>query len=267
MHLSHSTEPASALPEFCTGDDMAIVDFATFCHEGDGHRLHKPGHLQMMVESNGYDFEHVLIVHQLCLPYDFDNPLFNDYGHFGISLHVINDLDWILSKFRIDLTKPQYVSDVDRVHTWKNHVVNHLVAVYHSNAEYIVFADSDCWMIKQPSSWVELGIRLLESNRDIFIVSPNDGEPERRTQVMSQQMFLVRVEDFRQADFNQPGWDGNPHVPGGPFPEYWALLEGRMELYCRHVNRYRYVLPPEYRYWHFNRTTQDGMLEMDMSKY
>jgi hypothetical protein len=83
---------------------------------------------------------------------------------------------------------------------------------------------------------------------EIFIVSPNDGEPERRTQRFSQQMFLARVKEFRNADFNQPGWDGNVNIPGGPMPEYWAMLEGRMELHCRMTGQYRYVLGPEYRY-------------------
>lgn len=221
----------------------------------------------MMIDSNGYNFDEVLVIHQLCNPFDFDNPLFDDYDHSNLGTYVIEDLDEVLRTSGIDLNKPQYVSSVDKAHTWKNHVVNHLEAIRHCHTDYIVFADSDCWMIKQPSSWVDLGIHLLENDPSIFIISPNDGEPVRKTQVMSQQMFLTRVSDFRQADFNQPGWDGNPHVLGGPFPEYWALLEGRMALYCKHTNRYRYVLSPEYRYWHFNRTTQDGYLETDMSKY
>jgi hypothetical protein len=78
---------------------------------------------------------------------------------------------------------------------------------------------------------------------------------------------MARVNDFRYADFNQPGWDGNVNIPGGPMPEYWAMLEGRMELYCRVVNKYRYVLGPEYRYWHFNRLKKDDHFETDMSKY
>ena len=123
-------------------------------------------------------------------------------------------------------------------------------------------------MIKQPdfANWVEIGINVLDSNPNVFIVSPNDGEPARMTQVISQQMFLMRVDDFRQADFNQPGYTGNPRdYP--ELPEYHAMLEGRMHFYCKSVGRYRYVLPAEYRYWHFNRTTQDGNIETDMSKY
>jgi hypothetical protein len=249
----------------CEG--VLIIDFATFCYEKDAHRLYAPGHLKRMVESNDYPFNRIILVHQGFNFKDYEMP---EIG-YAIRRTSIYNIDDNLSEFGIDLNKPQYQSPTDKHHQWRVHVVNHLTAVWvsysASHSDYIVFADSDCWIIKQPDSWVRRGIDILQQNPDVFIVSPNDGEPARKTQVMSQQMFMVRTEDFRQADFNQPGWDGNPHVPGGPLPEYFGMLEGRMELYCRHTNRYRYVMPSEYRYWHFNRTTQDGQLETDTSKY
>lgn len=243
---------------------MTTVDFATFCYIGDAHRLHAPGQLKQQVESNDYPFNEVLVIHQLC------NPMHYEKIEYPCSQVVITDIDMNLIEYGIDIDKPQYSSSVDKHHTWKQHVVNHLVAANLSDSEYIVFADNDCWMVRQPSlgkNWVEYGIEILANNPSIFIVSPNDGEEERETQVISQQMFLTRTNEFGQADFNQPGWDGNPHVEGGPLPEYWSMLEGRIALYCKYTNKYRYVLPPEYRYWHFNRTTQDGMLETDTSKY
>lgn len=246
-----------------------IVDFATFCYLGDAHRLYAPGHLKRQVESNGYPFNRVILVHQ---GFDFKDYEIPEIG-CAIRRTSIYDIDSNLIEFGIDLNKPQYQSPTDKHHRWQVHVVNHLVAAWTSysasHSDFIVFADSDCWMIKQPEgqSWVQRGIEILDFNPDIFIVSPNDGEPERKTQVMSQQMFLVRTEDFRQADWNQPGWDGNPHVPGGPFPEYWSLLEGRMELYCRYVNRFRYVLPAEYRYFHHNQFNEDGSYKTNYADY
>ena len=242
---------------------MPTVDFATFCYAGDAHRLHAPGQLKRQVESNGYPFNRVIVVYQNCSPIAY-GYLYCNYSTYQVA---IPNIDNILKGFGIDLSRDQYQSPTDKHHTWRQHVVNHLMAAKMSQSDYIVFADNDCWMIKQPDSWVKRGIEILEQNPDVFVVSPNDGELERKTQVMSQQMFMTRTDEFRQADFNQPGWDGNPHVEGGPLPEYWSMLEGRIALYCKHVNKYRYVLPPEYRYWHFNRTTQDGMLETDMSKY
>lgn len=246
------------------------VDFATFCYAGDAHRLHVPGQLQKQVQSNGYNFNEIIVIHQLCWPDDYKgNQLipFQDYPEDHIHTFTIEDLDSILWAFDIDIYKLQYVSDTDKQHTWKNHVVNHLAAVMLSKSDYIVFADNDCWIVHQKDSWVELGIKILQNNPGVFMVSPNDGESERFTQVISQQMFLARTEEFRMMDFNQPGWDGNVNIPGGPFPEYWALLEGRIELYCRVTNQCRYVLGPEYRYWHHNRYNKDGHFEIDYSKY
>jgi hypothetical protein len=239
------------------------VDFATFCHAGDAHRLHKVGQLQTQIKSNVYEFDTIFIVYQNCCPrglwLDFQGPV------IGLIIKE-NDIDELLKTYGIN--KKQYTSTTDKAHYWKYHVVNHLKAISKTTADYIVFADNDCWIVRQPpdQSWIDRGIELLRRH-DCFIVSPNDGEPERKTRRMSQQMFLARVEDFRNADFNQPDWDGNVNVPGGPMPEYWAMLEGRMELYCRAVGKYRYVLGPEYRYWHFNRLKEDGHFETDMSKY
>lgn len=239
---------------------MITVDFCTFCYSGDAHRLHAPGQLRRQVESNGYPFNRVFIVYQKCDPADYS-------ADYDFMYYVINDIDSMLRRYGIDLDKLQYQSPTDKHHSWKPHVVNHIAGIQMTNADYIVFADSDCWIVSDPARcWVRKGINILQNNPNIFIVSPNDGEEERITQVMSQQMFLVNVEDFRRADLNQPGYTGNPRdYP--EMPEYHAMLEGRMHHYCKSAGRFRYVLGPEYRYWHFNRLTADGMLETDMSKY
>lgn len=254
---------------------MPIVDFATFCHKGDIHRLHKPGQLELQVKSNGYKFNKVFIVYQGFSTSNRPLSPFYDEWVDESQIHLIwvdkDVIDNLLTDYGIDIYKSQYSSEIDKAHVWKYHVVNHLTAAYYSEqlskSDYIVFADSDCWIVRQSDSWVKKGVEILSQNPDVFIVSPNDGEPERKTQTISQQMFLVKTKEFRSANFNQPGWDGNPHVSGGPLPEYWAMLEGRIALYCKYTNRYRYVLGSEYRYWHFNRTTQDNQLETDLSKY
>lgn len=247
------------------------VDFCTFCHKGDVHRLHAPGQLKRQVESNRYSFSRVIVVYQGA---DIQRQ---SYFGFPITNITIHNIDASLKMAGIDTDKPQYASQTDKAHHWKYHVVNHLVVMqsYNDNSEcsspadYIVFADNDCWMVRQPpgKSWIGKGIEILRNDPHIFIVSPNDGEPARITQRMSQQMFLARANEFRNADFNQPGWDGNVNISGGPMPEYWAMLEGRMELYCRMTKQYRYVLGPEYRYWHHNKLTEDDLFETDMSKY
>ncbi len=244
---------------------MTTVDFATFCYAGDAHRLHKPGQLEMQMSSNHYLFNRIIVVYQLCNPDDY-NPL---YCSYPVSSAIIGDIDAILKSSGIDLNREQYQSPTDKHHTWKQHVVNHLMAVNVSKSDYIVFADNDCWMIKQPSlgiSWVEYGIQILANNPNVFIVSPNDGEEERETQVISQQMFMARTDEFRQADFNQPGWDGDV-TKLSELPEYAGMLEGRIHFYCKANNKYRYVLPPEYRYFHHNRFNEDGTYKTNYSDY
>ncbi len=238
------------------------VDFATFCYSKDANRLHSPGQLKMQVDRNDYPFDNVIVVYQKCA-----SPNYRPLGDIGYPIQevVINFIDDILVQFNVKLDD-QYQSPTDKHHTWKPHVVNHLAAISETDADYIVFADNDCWIRHQPDSWVEKGIDLLKSNPNIFIISPNDGEPERFTQRMSQQMFLVNVRQFREMDFNQPGWDGDTNIEGGPMPEYHGMLEGRIHHYCVAENRYRYVLSPEYRYWHWNRINKDGNFE-PMSAY
>lgn len=239
---------------------MTKVDFATFCYHGDAARLHAPGQLSKQVNSNGYPFNKIIVVYQGIDPADYP-PFDIEAQRVTIQAH---EIDEILTRFDIDLGG-QYTG-TDNAHFWKHHVVNHLRAVEESNSDYIVFADADCWIIGEP--WVKYAMRILEEDADIFVVSPNDGEPARLTRRMSQQMFMAPTDEFRQADFNQPGWDGNVNVPGGPMPEYWGMLEGRMELYCKQTGQVRFVCPPEYRYWHHNRINSvSGMFETNYNRY
>jgi hypothetical protein len=173
------------------------VDFATFCHRGDVHRLHEHGQFKRQVESNGYEFNEVLVIYQ---KHESEQFLFLACN-YPVCIYTIFDFDEILETFGIDLSKSQYASQTDQAHYWKYHVVNHLKAISESSADYIVFADNDCWMVRQPEgkSWVDVGIKYLQSHPEIFIVSPSDGERQRMTQRFSQQMFLARVDEFRNA--------------------------------------------------------------------
>lgn len=245
---------------------MAKIDFATFCFQGDAHRLHAPGQFRRQVMSNCYDFNQLIVVYQKIQPANY--PPLEDLGMPIIKPMIIGDMhiNKILKSFGVDIEKKQYESSTDTHHQWKYHVVNHLCAASVSDADYIVFCDNDCWMLN-PINWIDIAVKTFEDNTDCFIVSPNDGEPQRCALRMSQQMFMVRLDDFKNMDFNQPGWDGNVNVPGGPFPEYFSLLEGRMELYCRVVKKFRYVLSSEFRYWHFNRHNDKGLFQLDCSKY
>jgi len=236
------------------------VDFITFCCPKDAYLLHHEGHLKRQVESNLFEFNKVWAIHQNCIS--------SEYKPFNIECETPSiggiQINKILIDGGIDVAKEQYHSE-DKAHYWKYHVVNHLFGLQISDADYIVFADNDCWM-KEPINWINRGIALMNSKPDALIISPNDGESPRKTLRMSQQMFMCKRLDFLNIDWNQPGYSGN--VRDYPqMPEYHAMLEGRMEHYGRHVDRYRYVLERRYRYWHHNRLGADGYYEVDYSKY
>jgi hypothetical protein len=79
-------------------------------------------------------------------------------------------------------------------------------------------------------------------------------------------MFMARTNEFREADFNQPGYSGNPRdYP--EMPEYHAMGEGRIHYHCVASGKYRYVLPSEYRYFHHNRLNEDGTYKTNYSDY
>lgn len=241
------------------------VDFATFVYSGDAHRLYAPGQFRRQVESNCYPFNKIIVVHQKTQPANY--PPLEDLGIEVIKPIIVGDMhiNKILTSYGIDITRPQYSSDTDKHHQWKHHVVNHLCAASVSEADYIVFADNDCWM-KEPINWIDKAIETLKTYPDCFLVSPNDGEPERKTWRMSQQMFMVRLEDFKKVNWNQPGFTGNVR-DYDTMPQYHAMGEGRLEYYCRSVGKYRYVLEPKYRYYHWNRTNAKDLFEIDPTKY
>jgi hypothetical protein len=128
-------------------------------------------------------------------------------------------------------------------------MVNHLETLRRASTDYIAFADGDCYIMETPKTptWIERGIEILESDPKVFVVSPNDGGQERYEHIMSQQMFLINRKRFREMDFIP--WDGK-FIEGGPFQEYYGLLEGWIGRYMASRGLFRYVLSPSHRYWH-----------------
>lgn len=239
---------------------MASCDFFTFCCPKDIKRLAQPGELTARVNSHGYKFDNVFVIRQRC-GHDFDDIIFSSPDFAVTELHS-EDFPNIIQEFGL----PDYDPRADEIthgpsgpHYWKNHVTNHITALKVSTADYIAFSDCDCRILEQPSSWIYKGMELLEAwPRDILIVSPSDGGSMaerilsggiRLTQNVSQQMFLCNRVRMLGMDFNYP-WDGQMDAPGGPFPEYYYLLEGRIWRWLRAKKLYRAILNHDWRYWH-----------------
>ena len=233
------------------------VDFITFCCPKDIHRLYVSGELESRVRSHGYNFQYAHVIRQRCA----DIEIAEYIPQLPHLIHRSEDHPNILSEFGIpenDLIADHWTHGPNAAHYWKWHVINHLIGLKVSTADYIVFSDCDCRIKSQPDSWVNKGIDLLHRFPKILIVSPSDGGHMaesmlpggvRLTQNVSQQVFLCERERLKSIDFNVP-WNWEFTAPGGPMQEYYYMLEGRIWRYMHHNSLYRAILPKQWRYWH-----------------
>lgn len=224
------------------------VAYSTFCCPKDIDRI--MAIYSDNCDSHKYAFDEHFLVTQRCAP-SHDSPLLNGDRFLPISI-VAGDYPGILNAFGIKNPDPildELTHGWGAPHYWQHHMVNHLQTLQMAKSDYIAFADGDCYIKESPAdhSWIDHGIEILESDKRVFVVSPNDGGEERREHIMSQQMFLVNRKRFQEMEFIP--WDGK-FIEGGPFQEYYGLLEGWIARYMAKNNLHRYVLPPAYRYWH-----------------
>ena len=255
---------------------MSSVTLATHCHSRDLPRLHAPGVLEELISCHQYPFDKVLVIHQRTG--DGLTRLPTKHNNISLINVSVEDYPVVLGKFGIPHLDPilsELTHGWNAPHYYEHHCINHCTEILSCETDYIAFTDADCRIINQPDSWVAKGIKILEKYQEAFIVAPSDGGQEfsfmadgcRFTQTVSQQIFMGKTKQLKQLDFTNLQWDGQFDAPYGPFQEFYGLFEGWMFRYMRANGLYRAVLPPEYRYWHFNKTTQDGQIETDMSKY
>ncbi len=240
---------------------MVKVDFATFCWKGDVQRMHSPGFLKRLSEQHGHPFGRVILVRQNCKTIDV--PPITDVPN----LLIVDTTDHpgILQEYGIPEHDPiaeENCHGAGRSHYWKDHCVNHTTAAKVSDADYVVFSDSDITIERNgPPNWVDVGISVLERHPDVFIVCPNEGSggsnriPEgHKTQYISQQIFVVSRKAFRAANLGVP-WNWPRKAPNQPFREFYAMLEGRMWRWMDSKGLHRVILNESHRYWHHNPTS------------
>ena len=245
---------------------MPTVAFVTFVHPPRYvQKLHCPGVLRAMVASHQWLFNDVVVVHQRCKA--------ADYQPFDVPCRTVDlpreEMDNLLLRHGVNPDQPEcekITHGEGAAHWWKGHNCNHFLGAEVTDTDYIVFADCDTHMKRQPDGqpWIQVGIAILQNRPDVLIVSPGDGgqmggasaeggqwpDGTRLTRNVSQQLFLCRGEQFRQEiNFDVP-WDGEMNAPGGPFPEFYCLLEGRLWRHMRETGTWRAILPDAWRYWH-----------------
>jgi hypothetical protein len=258
------------------------IDFITFCHPGDYHRLYANTWLIDMIASHEIYFDTVRIVHQRCAGLDIPKPpIICDLNCGALNIIPSETHPNILTEFGYPEEDPiasRWTHGPTGPHFYVYHNINHLIGLKVSDADYIVFSDSDCTIKSHDpgQNWIRKGIDILQRYPEILIVSPGDGatmaealtaEGYRLTQNVSQQLFLCSRQRLKNVDFNIP-WNWEFLAPGGPFQEFYYLLEGRIWRYMHKHGLWRCVLPDHVaRYWHFNKLTDNGLFETDYEKY
>jgi len=222
-------------------------DFAIYCCEKDKDKLQN--NITAHINSHGYMFnEHILIYQRVENPGNIGVPGPTG-GYYEIKKEDYPDILLRNGINPYNEEADEYTHGWNGPHYWKHHCVNHLVALEASSADYIVLSDADCHIKSQPNSWVTKGIQILQSNKNVLIVSPSDGggKQDRYTQNMSQQLFLCERDRLKNIDFDLP-FEG--FKEGGPMQEYYFMLEGRIGRYTEKNKLQRYILGEQYRYWH-----------------
>ena len=113
--------------------------------------------------------------------------------------------------------------------------------------DYLVHYSSDALSVK--GDWISEGIKILEEQRDVWVVSPysdvNEWHDEtNRDQMFSDQCYLVRPKDFILEDYTLT----DPELP--EYPAHGGdSFERKMARILHKNKKYRYILT-DYRYEH-----------------
>ncbi len=214
------------------------VDLVTYCCPKDIHKTYAG--FNALVDSHKYPFQDVILVRQRCQDIDA--------GELGRPCRVLKAEDYpdIRSEFGILEDDP-----TAELHTggtryyWKYHCCNQLIGIKESTADYIAFTDCDCVLDGDSpgNSWVDRGVRILQSDHNVFMVSPNQHQNPKgdfKTKAISQIVFLADRQRFLELDYAAP-------LPVNvSFGMFHFVFEGRLWRYAMHYDVQRMILggPP-----------------------
>lgn len=137
-----------------------------------------------------------------------------------------------------------------KVHDPNVYALSELVAIWIARSDpetdwhdYLVYVQGDC--ITQ-GDWIKKGIKILEENPDVSVVSPASEvntwhDPvTKKDHYMSDQAWLVRVEEFRNPEVYQYSLK----MPQDPdYPDYGGnSFEHMVGQYLKATGKYRYIV-------------------------
>jgi len=136
-----------------------------------------------------------------------------------------------------------------RVYYWKDWVHKELIGLMMSRADYIALINCDCYLVQDSSqdSWVDRGLRALQSDRSVLLVGPNQRqavEGDFKTPNFSSILMLAERQRLLDLDYTVPIEDGLNHE--GFMGVFYYIFEGRLWRHARAHNECRMVLagPP-----------------------
>jgi hypothetical protein len=230
---------------------VTTVDLVTFCYPSDIHRAYAG--LATLVASFKYSFDEVILIRE--------DSREIDVGMSSCPCRVLDreDYPWedICRDFGVIPEDPAAERATAEQHFfgkryyWKDFLWKELIGLKASCAEYVVFINCDCLLVEDSpnDSWVDRGLRALQSDRSILFVSPNQrqaNEGDFKTRDFSTILMLAERQRLLGLNYNAPipehlclGWDAFRRAHN-------YFFEGRLWRQAILHDEYRMVLagPP-----------------------
>ena len=224
------------------------VDLITYCCPKDIHNIY--ANFYTLVSSFKYIFNDIILISQRCRGIDA--------GDITIPCRILEteDYTWeaVCDGFNILVDDPDAeratagIAHAGKVYYWKNIILNPFIGLKESNADYVVLMDGDCELDRDilGNSWVDRGIRKLQSDRSIFMIGPHQRQATVegfKTQNISQILFLSERQRLLNLNYSEC-------IPDGEYTGFRAIynhiFEGRLWRYAMQHNEYRAILagPP-----------------------
>ena len=228
---------------------MTTVDLVTFCYPSDIHRAYAG--LAALVDSFKYSFDEVILIRE--------NSRGIEAGVPSYPCRILDreDYPWEDICKEFDLEAEDSAAEhatagrlfFGKTYYWKDFLWKELIGLKESHAEYVVFINCDCLLVEDSlhDSWVDRGLRALQSDRSVLLVGPNQRqavEGDFKTQDFSTILMLAEKQRLLDLDYNAPIPQGVGHDDFRRACYYF--FEGRLWRQALLHDEYRMVLagPP-----------------------